>query len=197
MLSELHSKLNRSSSQSDHRYTTSDWQDGDTLTSGRLNRTIDESGIIKKSSARQSQTLRSITGLAKVPQPYQLESKNLSRFLISGKTALNREKVASIGEYIFQAQNIDSVFSDMKAQANETREEQIIDTLIKCGNQNNELTKKLMDIEALINQTSMDIDNARLEVAAGTVHRQELAEQLDNKKEKQSREKLKNEKVTE
>lgn len=189
LLSELHSRLYNSEKLNESR----DWFEGDMYDNGQLNNSIEDSGFISQKKGKKAD--KQTDNFVKKVESYQLESKALGRHLIGYSTLMNEERVRNIEKYLNQAQKLDSIFSEMKMQGNETMEDQIISTLARRKDHDIDLNRKLIDLQTEMFMVQSEIDQEKQVLTQGAKTIMEVARKQEQKRETEYKEVKKQDKV--
>lgn len=189
MLTDLHGRLNRSTRPSD----SEDWFDSDMSDAAKLSKTIDASGFADYK--RESRDDKKADSYVKPVENYQMESKVLGKHLTSYKTKINSEKFKLVMDYMDQTQVLDEIFSEMKVQGNETREDEIIKTLLRTKEQDTDLNRKLLDLQTEIFMTESSIAQVKEVLRNGTILTVEKAKEHETQREKLYRHEKKQDQV--
>lgn len=160
---------------------------------GHLNNSIEDSGFISQKKGKKAD--KQTDNFVKKVESYQLESKALGRHLIGYSTLMNEERVRNIEKYLNQAQKLDSIFSEMKMQGNETMEDQIISTLARRKDHDIDLNRKLIDLQTEMFMVQSEIDQEKQVLTQGAKTIMEVARKQEQKRETEYKEVKKQDKV--
>lgn len=159
----------------------------------QMNRSIEDSGFMNQKKAKRDD--KQSASFVKSVESYQLESKALGRHLIGFKTKMNHERVNTIESYLDQSQKLDSIFTEMKMQANETREDEIINTLSRNNDHNMELNRKLINLQTELFMVQSDIDQEKQVLTQGAKTIMDVAKKQELKREVEYKEAKKHDQV--
>lgn len=170
-----------------------DWFESDLYDASKLNKSVEESGLMAPKRVRKDE--KQNTSFVKPVESYQLETKALGKHLIGSKTILNVEKFKILSDYLERAQYMDNIFSEMKIQGNETREDEIIKTLFRNKEQNTDMNRTLLDLQTEISMLLSAIEQEKQVLKDGTKLIMEKSKEHEKKREKAYRDEKKHDKV--
>jgi hypothetical protein len=188
-LTELHSRLYNSNRANESR----GWFESDLYDAGKMNKSIEESGLITQKRAKKED--KQGTSFVKAVENYQIESKVVGKHLIGSKTHINSEKFKILSDYLDQVQYLDNIFSEMKIQSNETREDEIIKTLLRNKETNSDQNRVLLDLQTEIIMMESAIEQEKQVIREGTKMTMAKAKVYEERREKAYRDEKKHDKV--